>query len=62
MSEGKVMSKDNSSKKDMLANKVPRKNMIEAIRDALDVKMAQDDNVVVFAPPILSSFPNGLLM
>lgn len=31
---------------------MPRKNMIEAIRDALDVKMAQDDNVVVFGEDV----------
>lgn len=31
---------------------MPRKNMIEAIRDALDVKMAQDENVVVFGEDV----------
>jgi len=36
------MSTDNST----------RKNMIEAIRDALDVKLAQDDNVVIFGEDV----------
>ncbi|WNC73998.1 alpha-ketoacid dehydrogenase subunit beta [Thalassotalea psychrophila] len=31
---------------------MPSKNMIEAIRDALDVKMAQDENVVVFGEDV----------
>lgn len=30
----------------------PRKNMLEAIRDALDVKMADDDNVVIFGEDV----------
>lgn len=47
MPEGKVMPQHKATEK-----KVSRKNMIEAIRDALDVKMAQDDNVVVFGEDV----------
>ena len=31
---------------------MPRKTMIEAIRDAMDVMMARDDNVVVFGEDV----------
>ena len=34
------------------AAKMSRKNMIEAIRDALDVKMTEDENVVVFGEDV----------
>ena len=36
----------------MTDTKIVRKNMIEAIRDALDVKMAEDSNVVVFGEDV----------
>lgn len=36
----------------MPSTNINRMNMIEAIRDALDVKMAQDDNVVVFGEDV----------
>ena len=32
----------------IISQNVSRKNMIEAIRDALDVTMERDDNVIVF--------------
>ena len=32
--------------------KTSKKNMIEAIRDAMDIKMAQDDNVVLFGEDV----------
>ncbi|MGY8896945.1 MAG: alpha-ketoacid dehydrogenase subunit beta [Paraglaciecola sp.] len=35
-----------------LAGTTSRKNMIEAIRDALDVKMTEDENVVVFGEDV----------
>ena len=31
---------------------MPRKTMVEAIRDAIDVKMGEDDNVVVFGEDV----------
>ena len=31
---------------------MPRKNMLEAIRDAMAVKMKEDDNVVVFGEDV----------
>ena len=31
---------------------MPRKTMVEAIRDAMDVSMARDDNVVVFGEDV----------
>ena len=33
-------------------DEMPRKNMLEAIRDALDIKMADDDNVVIFGEDV----------
>ncbi|MCP3675857.1 MAG: alpha-ketoacid dehydrogenase subunit beta [Gammaproteobacteria bacterium] len=36
----------------MTDTRIVRKNMIEAIRDALDVKMAEDSNVVVFGEDV----------
>ena len=31
---------------------MPRRNMVEAIRDAMDISMQRDDNVVVFGEDV----------
>lgn len=46
------MNKKQQNKGLSASDEMPRKNMLEAIRNALDIKMADDDNVVIFGEDV----------